>query len=260
MKDNETKIAEYEKENSDLKREIQNLKQILELKDHQLVNIFANLSHELRTPLNGLNGFSELLGSLDISCEEVKLYTSVILESSNMLMDILNDAFDIVKIEAETYKIYPEAFDLNELIFDIYLKYKPEAEKKNLQFFLENLIGEEYIIESSRDSLQKVLSKLIENAIKYTKQGWVKVKYDEIDNQIWFNVEDSGIGVNKAVQSKLFHSFVSEQVSKSRHVSGTGLDLTLCSGLVNLLGGIIQYYPGNDQGSVFKFSILNYKS
>lgn len=174
-------------------------------------------------------------------------------------MDILNDAFDIVKIEAGSYKIYPEAFDLNELLFDIYIKYKPEAEKKNLQFFLENLISEEYFIESSRDSIQKVLSKLIENAIKYTKQGWVKIKYTEIDKQIWFYVEDSGIGVNKAVQPKLFHSFVSEQVSKSRHVSGTGLDLTLCSGLVNLLGGTILYVPVEDQGSVFKFSIINYK-
>ena len=74
MKDIENTIAEYEKENSDLKKEIENLKQFLELKDYQLVNVFANLSHELRTPLNGLLGFSELLGSLEkigrASCRE----------------------------------------------------------------------------------------------------------------------------------------------------------------------------------------------
>lgn len=247
------------RELSELEKQLENTKQLLDLKDHQIMNIFSNLSHELRTPLNGIIGFAELLSTSELTVDEIKLYSGVIVESSNILMSILGDTYDLVKIESGRYQIYPEPFDLNNLIYELFMEYRPIAEKKNLQLFLENLISEELIIRTSPTELKKILVKLVENAIKYTKRGWIKIKYEVIGNTIFFTVEDSGIGINETVRSKLFQSFTAEEVSKSRNVSGTGLDLTLCSGLVNLLGGTIEYYPAKDQGSVFQFSIINHK-
>lgn len=239
------------------KIEIEALRKEVERHKSQITTIFANLSHELRTPLNGIIGFSELLNTSVVSPDDLKLFTGVIAESSNILMSILNDAHDIARIEAGKFHVDKEAFNLNDLIYELYVKYKPQAENKNLQLFLENLISEEFIIESSYAMLERILSKLIENAIKYTKQGWIKISYATEESMIEFSIEDTGIGVNESVRSNLFHSFVSEEVSKSRNVSGTGLDLTLCNGLVRLLGGTITHNPGQHQGSVFSFTINN---
>lgn len=250
---------ELEKEIVALKRELETTKQMLELKDQQIMNIFSNLSHELRTPLNGIVGFSELLSSFDVNANDVKQYSAVIEESSNMLMSVWNDAFDLVKLESKKYLVNFENFDVNDLIYQLFIHYRPIAEKKKLQLFLENVISEEFLISSSYNELKKVLEKLIENAIKYTKQGWVKIHYKVKGKFLFFEVEDTGIGINDSVKSKLFNSFTAEEVSKSRNVSGTGLDLTLCNGLVSLLGGTIKFQPSKGQGSVFIFSILNHQ-
>lgn len=241
-----------------LKKQLETANQMIELKDHQIMNIFSNLSHELRTPLNGIVGFSELLSGTELNPADVKQYAAVIEESSNMLMSVWNDAFDLVKIESGKYIVYAEPFDINDLIYQLFIHYRPLAEKKNLQLFLENLISEELIVTVPHTELKKVLEKLIENAIKYTKQGWIKIHYKIKGELIIFEVEDTGIGINESVRSKLFHSFTAEQVSKSRNVSGTGLDLTLCNGLVQLMGGTIEYHPSSGQGSVFRFSVINH--
>ncbi|HOO83023.1 MAG TPA: HAMP domain-containing sensor histidine kinase [Prolixibacteraceae bacterium] len=253
-----SEIKKLEKEVIELNRQLETAKQMLELKDHQIMNIFSNLSHELRTPLNGIVGFSELLSGSDVNPGDVKQYAAVIEESSNMLISVWNDAFDLVKIESSKYNVYAEPFDLNDLIYQLFIKYRPLAEKKNLQLFLENLISEEFIVSLPLNELKKVLEKLIENAIKYTKQGWIKIHYKIKGELIIFEVEDTGIGINESVRSKLFHSFTAEEVSKSRNVSGTGLDLTLCNGLVQLMGGTIEYHPSSGQGSVFRFSVINH--
>jgi signal transduction histidine kinase len=225
----------------------------------QSINIImGNLSHELRTPLNGIVGFSELLSTTKLTPDEVKLYAGVIDESSMMLMSILNDVMEIVRIQTGNYPANIEPFDLNDLLFNVFMEFRDKAEEKGLQLFLENLVSETYIIASSNDIIKRVLEKLIDNAIKFTREGWIKISYQKNGNGIEFKVEDTGIGIAEANRENLFSKFICEEVSKSRKVSGTGLDLTLCSGLVGLLGGTIDYEPARDQGSVFKFSIVNH--
>lgn len=239
--------------------EIERLKVEVENKNHLLKTIFLNLSHELRTPLNGILGFSELLKSDDISCDEKALYAGVIEESSLMLMSILNDVFDITRIESNSLKVYPEAFDINNLLFELFLNYKEQAEAKGLQFFLENLISEEFIVESSPGVIKRVLIKLCDNAIKFTKQGWVKISYQAKGSMIHFSIEDTGIGISEPIPEKLFSHFTEVDVSTSRNVSGTGIDLSLCNGLVKLLGGKMSYESKGTLGSIFHFSFLNQK-
>ena len=219
------------------------------------MTIFSNLSHEVRNPLNGIIGFSEILSTTDVSKEEQVLYSEVVAESSKILMSILTDVFDIARIDANRLNSYAVAFDLNDLIYGLYSDYKIKAEAKQLNILLENLISEPFIIISDPDVLTRILKKLLDNAIKFTKKGWIKLFYQVEDESIVFSVEDTGIGISETLWSNLFNRFITEEVSKSRNIGGTGLDLSLCNGLVRMLGGKIWYEPKGHEGSIFRFSI-----
>ena len=140
-------------------------------------------------------------------------------------------------------------------MFQIYQKFKPEAEKKNLQLFLENVISSTKTISSDPAVIEKVLNKLIDNALKFTKQGWVKFYYKEEKEHIEFFVEDTGIGIPEDQRSTIFERFTKQPVSQSRKLGGTGIDLSLCHGLVGLLGGKISLLPAKKEGSIFRFTV-----
>jgi signal transduction histidine kinase len=198
-----------------------------------------------------------MLSTTTTTEDEQKLYSGVIAESSIMLMSILNEVFDIARIEANRFKAYSVAFDLNDLIYNLFVDFKNKAEEKGLQLFLENLISESFIVYSDPDIVKRILIKLLENAIKFTKKGWVKLKYTQQKDKIIFSIEDTGIGISETLWSNLFNRFIREEVSKSRNIGGTGLDLTLCNGLVKLLNGEIWYESKGKEGSIFKFSFLS---
>jgi signal transduction histidine kinase len=98
----------------------------------------------------------------------------------------------------------------------------------------------------------------MDNAIKYTKNGWIKASYKKVEGHILFSVEDTGIGIQEPTRSNLFNRFIELEVSKTRKVSGTGLDLTLCNGLVKLLSGEIWHENRKGGGSVFNFSVKDH--
>jgi signal transduction histidine kinase len=238
-----------------LNTEIEKLKKGLEDSKHFSSTVLLNFNHEIRTPLNGIMGFSEIINDPSISETERKYYSEIIVESSNLLMSILSDAIDISKINEGTFRIYPVDFDLNDLMFQIFQDFKPIAEKKNIQLFLENVISNSKIIVSDPVVIGRVLKKLIDNAIKFTKQGWVKFYYREEKEFINFFVDDTGIGIQDEQREMIFERFTKQPVSQSRNLGGTGIDLSLCHGLVTLLGGRITLLPPKPEGSVFKFSI-----
>jgi signal transduction histidine kinase len=238
-----------------LNLEIEKLKKGLEESKQFSSTVLLNLNHEIRTPLNGILGFSEIILDPAISESERKYYSEIITESSNLLMSIIFDTMDIAKINTGTYRVYQANFDLNDLMFQIFQNYKPIAEKKNIQLFLENVISTSKVIFSDSAVIEKVLKKLIDNALKFTKQGWVKFYYREEKEFIEFFVEDTGIGIQKEQREMIFERFTKQPVSQSRNLGGTGIDLSLCHGLVTLLGGKITLLPPKPVGSVFKFSI-----
>lgn len=257
----QTEIEKLQDEISRLKAELELLRKSKDSVDAQNTILFANLSHEFRNPLNGIMGFAELLRTGDVSCEDVRTYTNVIEESGRVLLDIVTDVFDLSKIRSGQYKIYPESFDLNDMLFEMLMKFRDRAESAGLQLFVENMISEENIVSSSPEALGRVLSKLLDNAIKYTKSGWVKMSYEDKGNgMLLFKVEDTGIGIQEPTRSNLFNRFTELEVSKTRKVSGTGLDLTLCNGLVKLMGGEIWYENREQGGSIFSFSIINHQN
>lgn len=252
IKDLEIQLDEIRKQNDSLIRELTELKEFR-------MTIFANLSHEIRNPLNGIIGFSEILSTTDVSKDEQVRYSGVVSESSKILMSILNDVLDIARLEANRFNSYPVAFDLNDLIFDLYTVYRLKAENKQLSLLLDVLISEQFIIHSDPDVLSRILKKLLDNAIKFTKKGWLKLGYKAEGDMIHFWVEDTGIGINETLWSNLFDRFITEEVSRSRNIGGTGLDLSLCNGLTRLLGGKIWYESKGELGSIFHFTIQNKK-
>jgi signal transduction histidine kinase len=245
----------FEKKIKSLNLEIEKLKKGLADSKQFSSTVLLNLNHEIRTPLNGILGFSEIINDPSISESERKYYSEIIVESSNLLMSIIFDTLDISKIYSGNYHIYPVSFDLNDLMFQIYQNFKPVAEKKNLQLFLENVISKTKVFVSDPVVIEKVLKKLIDNALKFTKQGWVKFYYREEKDNVEFFVEDTGIGIQDKHREMIFERFTKQPVSQSRNLGGTGLDLSLCHGLVGLLGGKISLLPPKKEGSVFKFSV-----
>lgn len=257
MEDKDQQIEQLQKELKQAKKKIEALEKQIQSNKSTRMTIFSNLNHEIRNPLNGIMGFSELLSTTEVSFDEQKQYSAAIDESSQALLSIINDVYVIARVEANRVNVYPVDFDLNDLIYDLYDEYKLKAESKKLQFFLDNLISESFIIKSDPDVLKRILKKLLDNAIKFTKVGSVKLKYKVEGINIHFEVEDTGIGIPENLWSNLFDRFITEEVSKSRNIGGTGIDLSLCNGLVRLLCGKIWYESKGNEGSIFHFSIHN---
>jgi signal transduction histidine kinase len=247
--------AESSEKINSLTREIERLNGTVNLLKQFNGAVYSNLSHEIRTPLNGILGFTEIINDPGLSIDERKYYSELIIESSAILLSIITDVSDIAKISNETFKVYPVKFDLNDLMFQIYLNYKPVAEKKSLQLFLENVISSNFILESDPEVIQRILKKLIDNALKFTRQGWVKFYYKVDADHLTFTVEDTGIGIQEDQKKNIFNRFTTQLVSQSRHLGGSGIDLSLCHGLVSLLGGHITLLPPTGQGSAFQFTI-----
>jgi signal transduction histidine kinase len=248
-------VNPLEKKLKSLSIEIEKLKKGLEESKQFSSTVLLNLNHEIRTPLNGILGFSEIISDPSISDSERKYYSEIIVESSNLLMSIIFDTMDIAKINSGNFKVYPVNFDLNDLMFQLYQNYKSVAEKKNIQLFLENVISVPKVIVSDPAVLERVLKKLIDNALKFTKQGWVKFYYKAEKETIDFFVEDTGIGIPDERREMIFERFTKQPVSQSRNLGGTGIDLSLCHGLIGLLNGKITLLPAKEEGSVFKFSV-----
>lgn len=244
-----------ERKNEQLKNEVEQLKKELERSNQFKVAVLSNLSHEIRTPLNCILGFTEIISDSSLSIDDRKVYADVLAESGSALMSVINDVLDISKIDQDQYHVYPVKFDLNDLMFQVYSDLKPVSEKKDLQLFLENVISTPFYIDSDPAVLKKILDKLIDNALKFTKNGWVKFYYKESGTKIKFSIEDTGIGIPEEMQESLFERFTTQPVSQSRHLGGTGIDLSLCSGLVRLLGGTINLKSKAGSGSVFNFTI-----
>ncbi len=249
--------SSFERKIELLEGEVKHLKKELERSNQFKVAVLSNLSHEMRTPLNGILGFTEIISDPSLSNEDRKMYADVLVESGNALIAVVNDVLDITKIDQDVYRVYPVKFDLNDLLFQVYSDFKPISEKKNLQLFLENVISTPFYVNSDPAVLGKILNKLIDNALKFTKNGWVKFYYKEANNKIKFFVEDTGIGIPQEIQESIFERFTTQPVSQSRHMGGTGIDLSLCHGLVGLLGGSISLKSKLGSGSVFTFSISN---
>jgi PAS domain S-box-containing protein len=220
----------------------------------------TNMSHEVRTPLNSIIGFSELLSENSASPEENMMYIDIIKESSKQLTTLVSDVIDISKIDANLMDIDKKEFHLNKKFEHLYEIFRNDIKNKNKQIKLSvktELENGDDVIISDEVRLTQILSNLLGNAIKFTESGNIEFgcSLTEDNKYIQFFVSDTGIGIQKKVQKKIFGRFQQADTSIARRYGGTGLGLSISKELSRLLGGKmwLRSEPGN--GSTFYFKI-----
>ena len=215
-----------------------------------------NISHEIRTPLNGVIGFANLLQDEGVSKEEICEYTTIINQSGNRLLEIINNVLDISKIETGQLVANNTYFPLNSLIAEIYSMFSINAKEKHLELNYKFPDDTDKLnIRSDKFRLNQILINLVSNAIKFTNSGSIDFGYKIIGEKIEFFVKDTGIGINKDLQSEIFKRFTQANSNTSSEYDGAGLGLAICKGLVELLGGKIWIESETNHGTTFFFTI-----
>ena len=221
----------------------------------------ANMSHEIRTPLNGIIGFTKFLSSTKLD-EEQDDFVKIIRKSSEDLLSIINDILDISKIENGAISLEEVFFNPMEEFENVIESYAANASKKDIDFSLWiDPIFSSLLLRSDPGKIKQVLINLISNAVKFTdKQGAIDVIVEQTavstDNiEVKFTVKDTGVGISKEQEEKVFEAFTQADISTSRKYGGTGLGLTISAGLVNALGGALKVESVLGEGSSFYFTL-----
>ena len=215
-----------------------------------------NISHEIRTPMNAIVGFCALLGEPDLNEQSRMDYIEVIIQSSNHLLAIISDIVDISNIEANIVKIAKNGININSTFKSLYDQFLPKVSEKKIQLICESDIPDsDALIVTDNTKLKQILINLINNAIKFTDKGYVKVGCVLRDKFLEFCVSDTGIGIGEEYYQRIFDRFYQVQLSISRLYEGTGLGLAISKANVELMGGKIWLTSEPGKGSTFFFSI-----
>ena len=217
----------------------------------------ARMSHELRTPLNAILGFSNLLSkSKNINTNE-KDNLQTIRKSANYLLNIINEILELSKIEAGKLEVIPKTFNLHETIKEIEALFLYRSKAKGLKFCIKYDDNLPKYITLDEQRLRQILINLLSNSLKFTRKGEIKLYIYESMNKLFFEVSDTGIGIEKEDLKKIFKPF--EQIKEeSYNKNGTGLGLAITKELISLMGGSISVKSQRDKGSKFYFSV-NYE-
>ncbi|MDR2459598.1 MAG: response regulator [Deltaproteobacteria bacterium] len=218
----------------------------------------ANMSHEIRTPLNAVIGLSDIELQKDLP-EDSRESLEKIHKSGVSLLSIINDILDISKIEAGAFKIVLVDFEVSSFIDDVVQQNIMRIGSKIIKFSLN--ISEDFPMELHGDEIRirQIVSNLLSNAFKYTKEGTVELKiWSIIDNEIancYFSVTDSGIGIKPKDLSRLFNEYAQLDSKANRNIEGTGLGLSITKKLISLMDGNITVESEYGKGSIFTVEI-----
>lgn len=255
-----------------VKEDITQLKRLNEKLSHSLEKaeendrlksaFLQNMSHEIRTPMNSIIGFSKLLRKTDLNESKINRYTSAIVISANDLLSKINDIITISSLETRQESVHLQSVAVNDILEELYLKQLQLNQNTDVLFNIKKGLedgNDEIMVD--KDKFEQILTHLLNNAFKFTREGLIELGYSidcrrsENDNCIVFYVKDTGIGIQREWQTKIFDRFVQCDSTTSRKFEGNGIGLSISKGFVELMGGKIWVESEFGKGSCFYFTL-----
>jgi signal transduction histidine kinase len=231
-------------------------KEKAEASDRLKTAFIRNISHEILTPLNGILGFGPLLTDPSLSAVQREEFLALVNASSNRLIDTVNNIMDISLIVSGNKELSISSLSPAKLLVAVREKFSQVCHDKKLELVIpEQFTDHEWLIDSDHEILLKVLSHLVDNAIKFTVRGMVSLGFEVKDSSLEFFVKDTGIGMSEETQRKMYEPFMQKEVDLNRSHEGSGLGLSIAKGFVELLGGRIWVESEKGAGSTFRFTV-----
>jgi signal transduction histidine kinase/DNA-binding response OmpR family regulator len=257
--------VEYENQNKELRELHQqlrakadelNIERIKALESTKLKSQFlTNITHELKTPLNSIIGLSDLINKDDSLSDSNKNRLTVIIRNGKKLLNLINNILEFSRAEAGKTVVKNETFILSHFIDEINSYIQPYALEKGLNYICETTEDVSVLLHTDKTKLEQILINLLNNAIKFTDEGFVKLIVSlEKESEIRFDVIDTGIGIEEQDQEVIFEEFRQADGTISRQHDGTGLGLSICKRFTELLNGTFSLQSEYGKGS--KFTVL----
>lgn len=240
-------------------KELYEINEKAETANRSKSQFLANMSHEIRTPINGILGFAQLLSVMNLD-DKQRSFVDIILSSGNTLLTVINDILDFSKIEAGKLNIEAAPFDLSRALESVVDTMGARAEEKGLNLILRYAPGTPTFVIGDIGRVRQVLINFVGNAIKFTEKGYIMVNAESrilgnTETIIRFEVRDTGIGITKDAQKKIFEKFIQADASTTKRYGGTGLGLAISQQLAQLMGGEVGVTSEPGKGSTFWFEV-----
>ena len=239
---------------SDMTLKLKEALEVAQEANHAKSIFLSNMSHEIRTPMNAIIGMGELLAHEPLNERQAE-YVNDIAISAKLLLAIINDILDFSKIESGKLELNPIDYDFNAMVDNIKSMFIYIAQKKGIEFTLECADNLPRFLYGDDIRLRQVLTNICGNAIKFTESGYVRLKITASGDSLIFEIEDTGIGIQKEDMASLFNAFEQVDKSKNRSVVGSGLGLSICKSFVEMMDGEIAVKSEYGAGTVFSVII-----